>query len=638
MLKKYITTTNNKVIDYIVSKIRKVSIFYRLVITFFLIIFIPNITISYLGLVKTSNQMKENAVSYTDQYISNVNDILRERLSKYDDLTFKIYMNEEINNLLARLWNLEHIKTQRPEAAEEYDKLKHKLKEILFDYKSMNKNIVSIEIVTQFDEFTMEKEGTKAGGKLRNPLEFRKSQLYRDALQGNLDSTWYAPSEDEEFFIYQSNPYVMGNYVMNIRSIKDWNSQKKMGVVIVNFSRDIFSGVIYEKQSRQQGNIILLNNAHKPLLSLNENISVPSINEKILMEIAINSKGSLISKLEGKECIIVYETSSYMGWKLVNIIEVEKLLESIYRLKGTIIKTTVICMLLAVIISYLVTLSIYIPMKSLRYKIDNIKEKGKVIEYEDLTKDEMGSLDRSFNHMINEINILLTQIIEVELEKKQKEINLTKEGARRKEAELNALQMQVNPHFLYNTLDIIRWNAMFEHGGESKVSNMISDFSKLLKLGINRNVNVVDISEEIEHVKAYLKVISFNEKNEVDMDIDIDEQCIACKIPKLTLQPIVENAIRHGFEHKEPSKKMCIRVTKQEDKIVIQVTDSGKGIDKSELEELIRKMDNNEEKNNSIGLKNVNERIKLYFGTDYGVKVKSEIGAGTTVEILLPSE
>lgn len=233
------------------------------------------------------------------------------------------------------------------------------------------------------------------------------------------------------------------------------------------------------------------------------------------------------------------------------------------------------------------------------------------------------------------------------------QINKVKESIEReyrdrlqtKQANINALQSQINPHFLYNTLDSIRGKALMQN--QDEIANMTEALSRFFRYSISKKGNIVSLLDEIKNIDTYIDIQKFRFGNKFDVikildDVDMDN----IAIPKLTLQPIVENAIYHGIEMSEKTGRIIIRLTLTDARLIIRVSDNGVGIDEKalvELNESLKSFDRkdinpNENVKHGIAIKNVNERIKLHFGNQYGVYIYSVKDLGTDVDIIIPVE
>lgn len=209
------------------------------------------------------------------------------------------------------------------------------------------------------------------------------------------------------------------------------------------------------------------------------------------------------------------------------------------------------------------------------------------------------------------------------------------EQRQKRKSELKALQAQINPHFLYNTLDSIIWMA--EWGKTNEVVLMTSSLAKLLRQSISNQNELVRVEEEVEYTRSYLTIQKMRYKDKLEYEILVDQEVQGKKIPKLVLQPLVENAIYHGIKYKEGKGVVCIEGFKAGTHMVLKVTDDGNGMTKEQLSKIFEKRET-DTRRNGVGVLNVHERIQLYYGKEYGLKFSSEEGLGTTVEVHVPWE
>ena len=218
------------------------------------------------------------------------------------------------------------------------------------------------------------------------------------------------------------------------------------------------------------------------------------------------------------------------------------------------------------------------------------------------------------------------------------------EQKNKKNTELWLLQSQINPHFLYNTLDTVVWMA--EAGDSKKVVDMITALSGFLRIGLNNGKRFIQIREEIRHIENYLKIQKFRYEDILEYSIDIEDNLFDIRILKLLLQPIVENALYHGIKYKRSGGKISVKGYRKDEHIILQVIDNGIGMETKKLESLkniikneyIDEIDMVKSSKESFGLYNVAERIRLYYGNEYGLNIDSTENIGTTVSIILPVE
>ena len=206
-----------------------------------------------------------------------------------------------------------------------------------------------------------------------------------------------------------------------------------------------------------------------------------------------------------------------------------------------------------------------------------------------------------------------------------------------RKAEFDLLQSQINPHFLYNTLDAIVWSA--EAGNQKQVVSMVGNLSDFFRLSLNKGKENVLIREELQHVRSYLEIQHIRYQDILTFEINVPEEFNEYKIPKLTIQPIVENALYHGIKNKRGGGKITISAEEKRDHFTIVVEDTGKGMDEERLRQVRKAIRNGTpEKNVVYGLYNVNERIRLNFGEGYGIHLESILNKGTRVRIRLPKK
>ena len=230
---------------------------------------------------------------------------------------------------------------------------------------------------------------------------------------------------------------------------------------------------------------------------------------------------------------------------------------------------------------------------------------------------EVQELSGSFGHMVLRIQQLMSTV-------RQEEINLRK-------TELKALQAQINPHFLYNTLDSIAW--MCEQGRSADAVKMIHALARLFRISISKGHELIPIAKEIEHAENYLEIQKYRYKNQFTYTFDVDPGCLDYYCNKITLQPIIENAIMHGLDLLVEEGHISVRVTQDGEDILFCVEDNGVGMSKEQADAILRQ---DAQDRTGIGIKNVNDRLQIYFGRQYGLRIASEPDVGTRVEIRMP--
>ena len=275
---------------------------------------------------------------------------------------------------------------------------------------------------------------------------------------------------------------------------------------------------------------------------------------------------------------------------------------------------------LCVLISPMLVRSLTKPLNAIMRTMDKVQNgdtNARVVVHND---DEFGYIGRNLNSMLDRLNELFATNLE-----KQNRLRL---------AELKSLYSQINPHFLYNTLDSIKWLAKLN--GVDDIVLIVSQLGKLLKNSIRNQKESVQISEEIGLVGSYLSIQKIRYDDKFDVSIQVNEEIMDCYVPKFIIQPIVENAIIHGIEDKIGKAHLIIRGWRQDDKIIFQVEDDGVGISEEKLNNIKKSAHAKALDSDSVGIANVDKRIKLYYGQDYGLKIQSKKNVGTITRITMP--
>ena len=284
------------------------------------------------------------------------------------------------------------------------------------------------------------------------------------------------------------------------------------------------------------------------------------------------------------------------------------------------------CCVLAVIftvnliLSKKITESVTGPIKKLCEAADAVAQGDFASPTEIDAGDELQILTKSFNHMKIEIGRLIDHV-------KEEQDNLRK-------TELKLLQAQINPHFLYNTLDAIVWMA--ESGQNKEVVSMVTSLSEFFRTGLSKGQDIITVREEVSHVEHYLRILQFRYQDILEYDIAVNRDMLDFPMLKLTLQPVVENALYHGIKNKRGKGTIRLCGEHTGNQMVFQISDNGAGMPPTQLEKLRRDLDQEDSQERAgFGLANVNERIKMIYGEQYGVDVVSAMGEGTTVIISL---
>lgn len=310
-------------------------------------------------------------------------------------------------------------------------------------------------------------------------------------------------------------------------------------------------------------------------------------------------------------------TSSLTGWKTVTVIPKNELFGFVDTIVRTIAISLFILLGLSIITSIYIATSITKPLLQLQRQMKLVSQGNLDVTFEP-GQGEIGKISVTIDQMLKEIRRLIQTIYHEEQEKRQ--------------MELLALQSQIRPHFMYNTLNAIKWMAKMQ--GAAGIEEALTAFSSVIRFTARTQSDYVMVKEEVEFIKSYTKILDIRYFNKFDVTFDIDPGVWEYQILKFMLQPLVENAIFHGFDEIPYKGKLEIRIREQAGHLVMTVTDNGRGMSPDQSKAL--KQNDTGEHLNSIGLNNIRRRIELFFGSGYGLTIRSEVNAGTTATIVVP--
>lgn len=330
----------------------------------------------------------------------------------------------------------------------------------------------------------------------------------------------------------------------------------------------------------------------------------------------------LLKKIEGKNYFIVYHKSAYTDWMFINILPYDSVFKQVIQMRKIVLLIFVALFCLTILISLKMAANLTRPMETLIKKMKRV-ENGEFEFIEEESEgleraDEIGLLQRDFTIMVKKINTLIQE-------------NYTKQILV-KDTQIKALQAQINPHFLYNTLESINWRAKLNQ--QPDISQMIESLGNLLRNAISDQNHLVPIREEIKLVHDYINIQKVRFGARLVFALEIDQRWEELLIPRLTLQPLVENSIIHGLEKMPETCRIRITATENKEVLFITVEDNGPGIPPIILQEL--EIGEGKADGSGLGLKNIDQRLKLIYGKEYGILITSKFEEGTKVTMRIP--
>lgn len=386
---------------------------------------------------------------------------------------------------------------------------------------------------------------------------------------------------------------------LNYSAISELCDQSTVGTKGYAFILDAKGNIVYHPQQQQLYNELQT-----------ENISLIMDTDEDTVLTGTGNDGKLYS----------ISRSEKTGWTVVDCTNVKELLSKSRQAQSVYVLTAIILVIVSLLFSRFMARSITLPIQKLRDSMKKVQEGDfSVSDVVVDSKNEIGSLTKSFDVMTHRIHELMEQNVHEQEEKRK--------------SELKALQSQINPHFLYNTLDSIIWMA--EGKKNEEVVLMTASLARLLRQSISNEDEVVPIANEVEYARGYLTIQKMRYKDKLEFQIEVDSSILYIPLIKLVLQPIIENAIYHGLKYKESKGLLIVKGFMKDGNAVLQVIDDGVGMDEETLAHIYDKHKVNYH-SNGVGVYNVQKRLKLYYGEDYGITYTSELGKGTTATITIP--
>lgn len=333
--------------------------------------------------------------------------------------------------------------------------------------------------------------------------------------------------------------------------------------------------------------------------------------------------GSREEIFNGTRQTVVTKTVGYTGWKLVGVIKGTGISLNMLKTRLFIVFVILLIIFIVILINSYISFRVTNPIRELEKSVKELEEGNLDADIYMGGSYEVQHLGKSVQDMKFRIKGLMQDIVNEHEEKRK--------------SEFDSLQAQINPHFLYNTLDIIVWQI--ENEKQSEAVHTVTALARFFRLSLGKGKNIVTVKDEIDHVKNYLMIQHMRFKNKFDYEFDIAEDVLELPSLKLMLQPLVENAIYHGMEFMDGDGMITVKAWRKEDELYLSVADNGLGMTEDKVEMILTgKSTSGNGRGSGIGVKNVNERIKLYFGEAYGLTIDSEPDEGTTVIIHLPAK
>lgn len=567
--------------------------------SYFLIVMIALAVFAMVALRYTEKTVLENAEEYSIQLIEQVNSDIDSYMDYLHNISVLIASDGDVHDYLF------NEKLTDPERRERFDRITTQFSTIM----ETRDDIVNIGIVGENGRYII------------NTGYFKVNEnVEMESLP------WVQKAYEKRGITAISSSHVQnlvdGKYEWVItlgKALQNKTSRKLEGIFFADLNYSSISELCSGISFGNKGYIFILDVNGNLIYHPQQQLLYSGLKTEKIQEVLESKESSFVTE-DGK--LYSISKSRETGWTVVGVSYIDDLLKNSDETGRIYIISAVMILLAALVLAYVLSYGITKPIMLLGDSMKEV-EKGHfdhaVLEVSG--QNEIARLSAAFNMMITEIKHLMEQNVEEQRQKRK--------------SELRALQAQINPHFLYNTLDSIIWMA--EWGKTKEVVLMTSSLAKLLRQSISNQNELVRVEEEVEYTRSYLTIQKMRYKDKLEYDIQVSPEVLDQKIPKLVLQPLVENAIYHGIKYKEGKGIVRIEGWLERKELILRILDDGIGMTEEQLAKIFEKRETDIRKN-GVGVLNVHERIQLYYGKDYGLRFSSTLGEGTVVEVHIPCE
>jgi len=531
----------------------------------------------------------EQIYAKSSQVLMMSSNSIEEKLERVEEVSYEIAVDPDIQRILIELQG----------NVEKYDiyRLEQEIEDKLVKYVGSEKYIQSI--------FLYDSAGREfLAGSSSNQLKDKDLALNQaDKYEG--ENQWMELDGDN-------------GYLTSVRLIRSYEnlSFEKIGKLLVRVNLDTIVSDLPKPNGDWAGNIVISDRDHifyseKGIDDLNNNHFV-----------AKNEQGYGIEKIKGERFFVNHFTTDFEGWTYWSIIPFNQMFSKITAVKYSLVLVFILMVVILISLGFNFLSRITKPILELATTMQKVQNGNfnivTSLNPSKIYEDEIGVLYRNFKTMIQRIDELIQE-------------NYTKQLLI-KETEFKALQSQINPHFLYNTLESINWLAIINK--QKQISSMVEALGNLMRNSINFKEDIITVKEELEIVNSYLTIQKYRFDDRLEFQLDVPSNFMKCRIPKLILQPLLENSFKHAVETSVYTSVIKLQAYQEEDKLFIRVEDNGPGIDPLILQKV--KEGKVKPKGTGIGLNNIDNRIKLFTGEEYGLRIENLLGKGTAITVVLP--
>lgn len=453
---------------------------------------------------------------------------------------------------------------------------------------------------------------------LKPMVDVLEEDWYKNAME-KTENMHYSTPKVQNLFSYADYKY---KWVITLSRAVEINKGKEteQGVLLIDMKYSGIEQILDRAKLGNNGYVYLIDRDGEIIYHPRQQLIYSNLLEENNEVAATYKDGNCTEIFLGEERVITVKTVGYTGWKIIAVTPQKAIKLNYYQttvFAGLIIAFTIVVI---VFMNIFISTRISGPIKELEYSMKKLEKGYLDAEIYVGGSYEIEHLGKTIKKMVSQMKKLMADIVE--------------EHESKKKSELDALQSQINPHFLYNTLDAIVW--MVENEKQSEAVRMVTALARLFRISLSKGKNMISVKDELEHVRNYLTIQQMRYKNKFTFDIIAEPEILEMTTIKLLVQPLVENAIYHGMEYMDGEGEIIIKAYVKEEGLYIEVADNGLGMPQNVVDRLLIDTHTVKSKGSGIGLKNIQERIQLSFGSKYGLIIESEPDEGTIMTIYLP--
>ncbi|MCD7820205.1 MAG: sensor histidine kinase [Lachnospiraceae bacterium] len=565
------------------------------ILTLFAILAVVIVSFRY-----TEDAVYENAINYTERLLTQLN----------TDVDSYIEYMENISDMVSESADIQSYFFDSTLSDEERAEVKKRLQIQFGTILQSRTDIYNIGVIYDQDNALINGDNTE----LNPNIDVTEQDWYQNAI-----------SDPDSFFI--SSSHVQNavkdcyKWVITLSSvITSQKDPQQMAVVFIDLNYSSISRLCEDNSTGTEGYVFIIDQDGGIIYHPQQQLLYGGLKTEHTEEMLADGETHFILSENGENRLYIWSASEKTGWRVVSVTHTSELFRNSSQTKLVYCMMAILLLVAAVSISSVISRQITKPVQALRDSMEQVQQghlEGNQVVAEG--NNEITSLTNSFNLMSRRIETLVQQNRNEQEEKRR--------------MELRALQSQINPHFLYNTLDSIIWMA--ESKKNEEVVLMTSAFAKLMRQNIGNDDEQISIGQEMMAIENYLTIQQMRYKDKLEYRLDVAADIRNEQIIKLVLQPLVENAIYHGLKYKETKGLLTVKGYRIVDDIFIEIEDDGAGMDETTLAHIFETHKVNY-RSNGVGVYNVQKRLQLYYGTEYGLTYRSEVGKGTCVTVKIP--